>query len=352
MPLDQLAELIASGDVTGVDKVLRSLDATDRAEVKRWFEGSRAWFRDLASEVITSERGIDVHAARRWCEGMCAISLLGAVTAAGRVPWREHWSYRVWPGEGEFIDQLRDAERDWVATFTDAASRTRLGANARNSNATLSRVLRAAVVHHKLPCPSGTTFMREWLAGSPEGPLLDVLRCDPLMPESLYLYLASGECGRTPGLADAVITLVDEGKADRNRLVEVVLAQLTAQQRPASQKVLAQLVRGLEVAAAEVAGGLAYLTGVVATSQGAVGQVLLPLAIDLVTDAAGLGELSSVVAGRPERKQKEMLLRALHGERLRSRVGDPGVVEALRMLGDDDDVAFAAKVAKARAELR
>ena len=333
MPIDKLKCLITEGDVAGVDTLLRSLDGTDRVTVKRWFEGSRSWFRELDPKTLLSEQRLDIHHARQWCEGICAVSLLGAVTAAGRVPWREFWSFRQWPGEDEFINLLRDADRDWVAAFADAASRARLGGNARNTNATLARVLRAAVTHHDLPSPSGATFLREWLAGSPEGPLLDVLRRDPLMPELLYLYLASGECGRTPGLADAVVSLVDEGKVDRNRLVDVVLEQLTTQQRPASQRVLAEVLRGLDVTAAEVPGGLSYLVGVVATSQGAVGQVLLPLAVDVVGDAAGLAELASVIAGRPERKQKDVLLRALQGEELRSRVGDQPVAGGTSVAG-------------------
>ena len=195
MPIDQLTDLIVGGDVTGVDKVLRSLDGADRAGVKRWFEGSRKWFRELVRRAGPEPDSSRSASAQAWCEGMCAVSLLGAVTAAGRVPWRDYWSYRQWPGEDEFIDQLRDADRDWVAAFADAASRARLGGNARNTNATLSRVLRAVVVHHELPCPSGTTFLREWLAGLPERPLLDDLRADPLMPQLLYLYLASANVG-------------------------------------------------------------------------------------------------------------------------------------------------------------
>jgi hypothetical protein len=349
--VEQLIELIMAADVAGIDTLLRSLDRADRAEVKRWFDGSRSWFRELRNESRPGETISETRGAWGWAEGICAVSLLGAVTAARRVPWADFWLHNQWPSEAGFVQLLCDADRDWVAAFTDAASRVGLGRNARFTNDTLSRVLRTAVVHHELPCPSGTTFLREWLAGSPKGPLLDTLQRDPLMPELLYLYLASGECGRTPGLADATLALVDEGKVDRSHLIEIVLAQLTAQQRPASQRVFAELVRGLGVRAAEVPGGLSYLVGVIATSQGAVGQVLLPLAIDLLQDAADLTELASVIAGRPERKQKDVLLSALQSEQLRHRVGDPSTLEALRTLGADDDVAFAARVAKARAEL-
>jgi hypothetical protein len=345
-----LVRLAGAGDTEGVDELLRLLDDRGRSEARRWFEGSRRWFRDPWAGAA-AEDSFAVRWPIRWVEAVCAVSLLGPVAAARRVPWRDLYGVPGEPGETILARRLRGADPDWVARFAQAASEVRLGGDRRGDH-TLARVVRGAVVHHGLPCPTGTTFLREWLAGTswsmssyaertPER-LAATLRDDPLMPELPLGYLGAGHCGDTPELPEASRVLVAEGCLDRGRLLEGVLAQLTTQQRVASQRVLAQVLRVNDITAAEVPGGLTYLLGVLSTADGSVCRVVVPLALELVTDAGGLGELVAVVAARAERKPKDLLLRALWQPRLREAAGDAAVRDALRVLTGDDDAAFAA----------
>jgi hypothetical protein len=380
VPVERLTHLITDARVDQVDEMLRSLDGAGRAEARRWFEGSRSWFRGLSADLFPDEftnpvttnvftdqypelcaepseprDRFDINNARDRIEGMCAVALMGPVTAARRVPWRAYWDHQENPGEAALVHLLWDADRDWVEAFADAASRVGLGGNARNTNGTVSRVLRAAIVHHELPCPSGPTFHAAWLAGSRwQGSLFDTLREDPLMPDLLFHYLASGHCGQAPwgaSLPEAAAELVAAEHVDRAALLEHVLNLLTAPQRPASQGVLAEITAALNLSAHEIPGGLTFLLGVLATSDRSVCRVLLPHAVELVADAEGLMELTTVVAGRSERKQQEVLLAGLKTSALQSRVGIGHIRDALQMLGASADAAFAAKVARVAASL-
>ena len=176
---------------------------------------------------------------------MCAVVLCGPRTAAERVPWSKLWDFMEHDGEAAFVHLLWEQPLEWVAEFVDASAGARLGGQARNVNGNLSRVLRAAVVHHGLPCPTGDTFLREWLAGTPVVSrfgrsgmsLADWLAVDPLMPDLLHLFLAAGECGRGRASRRGRRAGAD-GTMDRAAVVETVLAQLTTAQRPKSQRVL------------------------------------------------------------------------------------------------------------------
>jgi hypothetical protein len=359
-----LTELLATGDLDEVDHYLRTVEGVERAEAKAWFEGNRRWFRIHinASYDGWGGGGLERANSTHWLEGLCAVALCGPVTAAKRMPWSDIWDYQEFPGEAVFVHRLWDAEPAWAADFVSAASEVGLGGDARNCNENLSRVLRSVVLHHGLPTPTGATFHGAWLAPmrslhrwrndeTPHDRLLGFLRDNPLMPDLLYHFVASGHAGSHPELATATAVLVDEGLVERARVLDVVLEQLTGSQRVASQRVLAALARELQLTAAEIPGGIAYLTGVLATSDGSVGLVLLPKAVELVTTADELSELVTVIAGRPERKQKELLLRALQGQLLRERIGDGGLAAALNLLAADDDAGLRTKVATVLASL-
>jgi hypothetical protein len=348
--VDRLVPMLVHGDTEGAWELLHSLEGEDLRNARDWFAGAKRWFNSLHELDYVAETSEERHknwSEARWIVGMCALVLCGPVTAARRVPWSWLWDFKQDAGEAAFVHMLWDAEPAWVADFVDAASNVSLGRNARNVNGTLSRVLRAATLHHGLPCPSGRTFLAEWLAGTGEGEPVERLARDPLMPALLFHYLASGHCGRSHWLPQVVAELVQDGQVDRTALIEHALDLLTAPQRPASQQVLASIVAVLELRAGEIPGGLTFVLGVMSTSTGGVGRVLLPRAIELVADADGLLELTSVVAGRPERKQKEVLLTALRSASFSAAVGAEHVHEALRRLGTDDDAAFSDEVARA-----
>ena len=361
--VERLTPLLAAGDLVGAHELLTGLDGGELAEAKKWFASSARWCRDLYGNVDFvgadhDEKFIAYHDAC-WIVAMCAVFLAGPRTAAERVPWASCWDFMQHGGEAAFVHVLWDRPADWVAEFVDAASRARLGGQARNTNGNLARVLRAAVVHHDLPCPTGGTFLREWLAGTPmmsrfgrsETSLADWLAVDPLMPDLLHLFLASGECGQWPGLPDAVADLVRKGELDRAPVVETVLEQLTTAQRSKSQRVLVAILAALDVSASEVPGGLDYLLGVLASGDRAVQPVLLPLAFELAERAEDWTALADLVAGRPEKKPKELLLAALKQPRALAAAGSSALAAALDVLGSVDDVAFATKVQATRSAL-
>ena len=150
--------------------------------------------------------------------------------------------------------------------------------DARRANGTLSRILRAVALHHRLPCPGGRTFLTCWLAGTQErDSLADRLTVDPFMPHLLLHYLAAGECGDKPELPEVVAELVRRGAVERDPVLTRVLETLTGQQRPKSQQVLARTLGALDLQAKEVPGGLTYLLGVLSSSHRSVTPTLLPL---------------------------------------------------------------------------
>ena len=361
--VDRLRPLLAGGDLVAAYELLTGLEGDALRCAKQWFGSHARWFRELDSHVAFAGADHDetfvVRHDAEWIVGMCAVLLCGPRTAAERVPWAHCWDYMEHDGEAALVQLLWDQPAGWVAEFVDAASRVRLGRQARNVNATLSRVLRAAVAHHGLPCPAGDTFLKEWLAGTPaQGrwqrrgiDLAEWLAVDPLMPDLLLRYLASGDCGDWPELPAAAGALVRAHQIDRGTLVEVVLVQLTTGQRPKSQRVLAGILSALDVRSDEVTAGLGYLLGVLATADRGVQPVLLPLALELATDAEQWRALTDVVASRPEKRAKELVLVALKEPGTREKAGTEALAAALDVLGAGDDAAFTLKVAKVRAQL-
>src|SRR3954451_7451715 len=351
-PPAELLKLIETADLEGVDRYLQDLDSDQRTTLRGWFERGRPWFRQARRDIFTRWSPETVQALS-WVEAMCAISLMGPATAAKRLPWRDFRWYADGDRAGEQIvrHRLQHADPTWAARFVEAADGIPLSREGRPGDV-LARLLRATVLHHKLPCPSGSTFLASWLAGSGElwtsgypneasaPELAQALRHDPLMPELLWHYLGSGHCGDFPRLPDALAILVAEGRIERSRLIETVLLQLTTLPRAATQRVLANILVAVAVTTADVPGGLDYLLGVIATAQGSVGKVLLPLAIETASGAGDLLHLAGVVAARPERAQKDLLVRAL-----RDHAGQAEVVDALQTLSTgDDDTAFVVRV--------
>ena len=335
-------------DLSAAYDLLVGLDPACRSELRTWFQGSRSWFtwarvhRPELAEWTKADQDA-VHRRWRmapWIEAVCAVSVLGPMSAARRVNWS-----RVWEEEGEdwsrlLIALLEEKDRDDAAAFVEAAQTA-------TATPVLSKVIRATVVHHHLPCPTGPAFHENWLAGTTGESLLDRLRNDPLMPDLLSHHLASGTSGPSPNLMDAIPVLLEEGLADRDTLIEVLLGQLTRQHRPTEERFLVQLLtETLALRSTEIAGGLTYLLGVLATRHSWVVSALLPYALEVVDEPDGLLELTQVIAARAERRPKQVLLKALRGD-LR-RLGDPAVARALQLLADsDDDTAFVEQVRRA-----
>src|SRR5690348_4765694 len=118
-PADLLA-FIEAADLDSVDRYLQDLDSDERTTVRRWFERSRPWFRELRSG---RHLALEIWQARPWVEAICAVSLLGPATAAKRFPWRDlAWFSDAQPerrGEEIVRRRLQDAEATWVARFVE-----------------------------------------------------------------------------------------------------------------------------------------------------------------------------------------------------------------------------------------
>lgn len=349
--VDRLYPLVVTGDVAGARALLASLEGPELKEAQQWFGRSRRWLDAIPHEAFGTDYELrhDRWTEARWILDLCAVRLCGPATAARRVQWGEHWSYRKDVGELALVAALYDRDREWVAPFVEEASRARLGGNARNAGEVFGRILRTVGRHHELPCPTGSTFYEFWLAGCPEDTIEGCLANDPWMPDLLENYLASGHCGGSADLPQAISALLQRGLVERARLLPLVLSLLTAPQRPGSQQMLAKVLTVLDPAPEEIDGGLDYLLGVMSTSTGAVGRVLLPLALPLLADADGLAQLTAVIAARSEKDQKKRLLDALKD--LPDRVGTEPVLAALEVLAADEDAAFADRARALAAKL-
>ncbi|NHA67974.1 hypothetical protein [Phycicoccus flavus] len=362
----RLEAVMLTGDPDAARALLDGLDDQGRREAREWV-GRRRDSDEMVQRVRqslredSSDRSLVVGQTAHWIVAMTAVAVLGPVSAARRVPWRELWDYRDDPGEADLVRMLCELGRDDAAAFVEAASHVPLGGDARNCQGVLARVLRAVAVHHGLSCPTGVSFLGRWWAGTAEGErdeyrvqdadLADRLASDPLMPDLLPLYLACGDCGTYPTLPAAVAELVERGVVDRTEILDHVLELLTAPQRPASQRVLAGITTALRLRADEVPGGLVYLLGVLATADRSVVAALVPLAIETVCDRPGLGDLARVVASRPDKKPRTMLLSALRRDDVVERAGRDAVLGALALLHTGEDAAFDADVARVVAAL-
>ena len=143
-----------------------------------------------------------------WIVGMCAVLLCGPRTAAERVPWQSLRDFgRSTTARRRSCSCCGTARASGSLSSWTRPARSGLVPQGKDCNGQLSRALRAAAVHHGLPCPTGNTFLKAWYAGTPlmrkwqwqmdsgsEG-LAAWLAVDPFMPELLLGYLAAGESG-------------------------------------------------------------------------------------------------------------------------------------------------------------
>jgi len=346
--VDRLDPLVRAGDVAGAQALLANLDGPQLTEAQQWFARSSRWLESLREESFSSRHIDDWY--DKWCEAvwivdLCAVRLCGPATAATRIHWSDHSPWRPRAGEPAMIAALLTKDHDWVAEFVEAASGGRLTGGPRVAGGeVLTRALRTVGRHHQLPCPTGSSFYQFWLTGCPESTVEEALANEPWMPELLYQYLASGHCANTPELPEAITALLDRGLLDRGALLNHILVLLTAPQRAGNQQLLAKILRVLAPSPEEINGGLDYLLGVISTSVGAVGRVLLPNALALLRTGDDVLQLVSVIASRSEKDQKKRLLEAL--KTLPTILGAESVMAALDILASDEDAAFVAQVGK------
>jgi hypothetical protein len=342
--VDSLYPLVTTGDAGAAHDLLAGLNGAQLSEAKSWFAKATRWYATIPQTAF--RHGEDSTANHEcWVEShrvmaLCAVELSGPTTAATRVPWDAFWEHQQTQGDDLFVDAVCDKDPSWVAHFVEAASH--------RSGRTLSRTLRAINARVPVPCPSGPGYVPPWTGYFAADALAEEVAADPWMPETLFHVLDNGDCATWPNLPSAVRTVVDLGQLDRIRVVAHVVGLLTSPQRPASQRVLVGILAAVDLRDDELP-GIDYVLSVMATSTGAVGKFLLPIAIRMVS-AEDLSQLVGVIAARQEKAQKETLLAVLKGELL-DRLGTNSVVEALTVLAGDEDSAFSAKVVKVLAAI-
>ncbi|RLV50737.1 hypothetical protein D9V37_01890 [Nocardioides mangrovicus] len=360
---EKLLPALRAGDITAGWEVVHGLHGEERREAKAWFASNQRWVSELddtefrpATDPETGEYDRardegrwDRFSAAHTILAITAIELCGPVTAAQRLAggfWdRDEQTAHV-------VHALWEKDAAWVQDFVTEAAATSGHAE----------VVRAAVVHHGLPCPSGETFLSSWSSGAPitwnyvdatytrREPVGEWLDRDPLLPDLMYHLLASDHCGSDEWIADALPIGVERGVFDRDQLLETLLTALTSRHRPGAQKVMAASLQALTLTTAEIPGGLDYLMGVMATTKSAVMKALLPHALTLTTTAEELLDLTLLVSTR-EKLHKKRLLTELTKGVLADRFNAEALVEALGVLAADPDVRFAADVAAAMERL-
>lgn len=369
----RLRELVIAGELAPLRAYLDGLTGADLRAARTWVAGTHdvdeyPYPDELGDyEYVESSDGtrgarVDVgrpareramHRARCLTRGR----LLGPVAAVQAVS--TGWGGSSPAGDDEVVAAFVDHDEAWVTAFARAADA--VSPSARNAGL-VTWLLRKVVEAHGLPVPTGRLFHEAWIKQvqsqveppqwSDRRPDLDPLRADPLLPDVVYLLLASGEVGVWPGFARVLPTLVDEGVIDRDRTLAVALEQLTAGQKPSSQKALAGVLTALGLRAEEVPGGLDYLMGVLTSCHGYAAGVILRLALDLVASDPDAVALARALAPRREKGLRRTLLTALSPAALGDRVSREGLVEAIDVLASgDEDVADVARYDKARAAL-
>ncbi len=356
----RLRALVIDGDLAALRAYLDGLAGDDTKAAQRWVAGTH----DVDDYPHPSELGDPrdhdhyTRVQRMRLARLTTWGTLGAPVAAAKAVTVEG-TFLTTEQIAELVPTFIARDGRWAqafATAADAVAPTARGA------AMIYVLLRAVVVAHQLPVPTGRNFHGAWITQlkshadpsewSDRTPTLDTLRADPLLPDVVYHQIASGEVGGWTAFGSALPTLVDGGLIDRGHTLAIALEQLTAGQKPSSQKALAGVLTALDLRAEEVPGGLDYLLSVLSSCHGSAAGVVLGLATGLVATDAEAVELARVMGPRSEKALRRRLLAALSLKRLGRRVSLEALLEAIDVLAaGDDDVADLARYDKARAAL-
>ncbi len=360
---DRIRERALALDSAGLEAVLRALDADEVAQARAWVLAEKDFFAEVSQREPRLTRGYDRAVARElvgagaWMQVMCQIALCSPAEAARAIHWGSLWGFMIPVARDHARSVLAAKPRAWAETFLTTTAALRLTKrDANRGGGQLGWVVSWGLADHDLPCPDGATFLEHAGGFSRHDPdAIAHFRGNRLNPDQVYLKIAAGFAYAYDALHEGVGELIGEGLLDRTKLLEVCLESLTTQTRVMSQRVVAKILTALDLHPVDVPGGLTFLTGVIATCDGSVGAALLPLALEAVVeadDSSGLEDLTRVVAGRKERKQKQVLLAWLRAPATVTAVGLPAVLGALEVLASgEEDAALLRGIEKARTEL-
>lgn len=283
--------------------------------------------------------------------------------------------------------------RDWAAGFTRRAAATELRGEARGGVSEVVSLLSAAVAAHGLPVPTTQTYVEGWVSlissahtyltsvqphgnaanPTPGRPLTlmttaadrarpsyeldesltlsgclavtpsatELLVASLATPDSLHAWADFSEAAWQvePAIRDAAA----HARIDRTPLLDAAFTALSRADRVTNQRVVAEVLKGLDPSPAEVRDRVALILHVLPTVHGSVTNALLGMALaaDLLDD--DLIELGTIILARPEKAQKTTLV--AHVAASNGGAREP----LLTLAAGGDDAALAAKARMALA---
>lgn len=367
--VDKVKERALALDAPGLEAALRGMGDGERAEVRDWVLKDKEFFASVREQEpqIVSSRDRAAWAligSGVWMRIMCLVAVCSPAEAARAIRWGDVWAHMQPYAREHAAVLLADQTHEWAQTFLTTTAGVRLSTrDADVGGWSLAWFVFRGLEDHDLPCPDGRAFLQHCGQYSHRDPGdADRFLANRLNPDLVYLKIAAGFAAHYSGLHEAVTELVGARLLDRKRLIEVCLQTLITRTSVSSQRAVAKILTALDLRPAEIPGGLGYLTGVVATSDGSVGAALLPLALETAVARAGgapdaglrdgLEELARVVGGRKERKQKDLLLTWLRAPATRAEIGEGLVLASLEILAaGQEDAALLSVIETARAAL-
>ena len=295
------------------------------------------------------------------------------------------WGWRfIWRDDqmaaAACADLLIARGRSWAADFTEVATAATFRGESRRGVGEVTALVSPAVDAFDLPVPLTETYVLGWagllswahtyaaaenrgqwypltlLRSTPDGArpayhlsesttLSDCLDATPHLTELLCAAVDLPDAlkdwaafkGPNWDIHGTVRDVVAAGRLHRSRVLDRTLHALARDDRPHSQRALAQVLTGLDASATETKDRVPLLLNVIATAHGVVTGPLLELVLAADIDDADLVEFGTVILARPEKAQKQRLLAHLGKSTTGARQA------LLLMAAESEDAAFAAK---------
>jgi hypothetical protein len=184
--------------------------------------------------------------------------------------------------------------------------------------------------------------------------LADVLAASPHLAETVDVVLSTpgivGAVRRAIGTRDAPVKwqfvhalteLVRRELIDRERIIDRCLHALETRDDASTQRVLADVLVGLGLDPANLAGRMPQVLPMLRTARGPVTAVLLPVLLASELPTGLLVEVTTTLLDRPEKAQQQLLIRALCANDAVGRFGVDNVAESLRVAATASDLRIA-----------
>lgn len=353
--IEDLQAALAAADVEGVRRSLAALDDAGRAEARRWAKAldDNPW----EQVPYTSHNVAEVVRNQFLTHALLVLHLLTPKQAIEQLHWPKCWEPDLLARE--VLELPIDRRGEIVTRIGTLPLRTGWRAVPPQAIYPLVREVCAA---DGLGVPWNELIVRGWLhtcfphdwqgmskvAATDEA--LERVRADGHL-EALPLAFQQRKLSEFTSFAPVVVALVAAEDVNRGTVIDLCLTALDAPGRPSDQTLAARILLGVGLRSSEVPGGLPRLQQLLATCHGSVTSRLLPLALDLLSSAEDVEELTATISSRPEKKQRVDLLKALSTQDLRTRLGKDAVRSGLAILADHPDAALAGRASAALAEI-